>query len=698
MHTTTSHSSLRNWWNKILMLVLLMAGGFSMGAQAQTSIQLGSGTGTVSYFPLYYLYDYSYSQTIYTAAELTAAGATGAGTITKIRYKSTSGVATSNWKDWVVYLGNTSLTGFASTASWIAPASMSPVFSGTIPANTTANAWLEITLTTPFLWDGTSNLVVAVDENTAGWGNSPGWSGYTLAPSTGSKGIYFYQDATNINPASPSASASGAVNLVAQIQFTFAPNPCTGQPTAGTLPANATACTGSTVALSATGTTQAGNLIYQWLESATGSNPWTPVSGGSGSTTPNYTTVPFSTTAYYRLAVTCTNSSLSDTTNVTTVSSALTPPYAIFNGVSLVQDFESWVNGCSTLDNPSSNWLSTPSTGLNSWRRDDQGASAGWLAPSSGAYSPTFTSGARSARFHSVEAPLASTGTLDYYVNMSAATGNTKLAFAHKNMDGSDALNVLVSTNGGGSFSPVATLGQSLPGGVWQEHEYTLTTTAPNTIIRFTATSDLGTSDIGLDNVRLFTPCAGTPAVAAATASPATICPNTSTVITATGVSNLGGISFQWEQYDSQTALWSAITGANTATYTTPLLSEEKSYRLKQSCSYSGLLSYSNTVTVLMDQPSYAVYNNISFTEDFESWASVCGTTEVPSTNWRASAYTGNNSWRRNDQGASAAWTSPTLGGYTPAFSTGAYSARFHSYTAGTSQGSLNLYMDMTAA
>jgi hypothetical protein len=92
----------------LLFLTLLL----SINGISQATYQIGSGTSTTSYFPLYYLYDYSYSQTIYTAAELNAQGAVIGGQITKIKYKPTSSVSTSDWRDWVVYMGNTTKASF----------------------------------------------------------------------------------------------------------------------------------------------------------------------------------------------------------------------------------------------------------------------------------------------------------------------------------------------------------------------------------------------------------------------------------------------------------------------------------------------------------------------------------------------------------------------------------------------------------
>ncbi|HQW33692.1 MAG TPA: GEVED domain-containing protein, partial [Flavobacteriales bacterium] len=687
-NTAPTATSLRTWWQKFLLLTLLVAGAFATGASAQT-VTIGSGTSTSSYLPMYNYYGYNYTQQIYTAAQIGQAGK-----IDKIRFMVNAGGLV-NGNSWVVYMGNTTKTTFATTTDWVPLASMTQVYSGTLStAPPITPLWMEITLTTPFVYNGTDNLVIAVDENTSGYTSGTTWRAFASGTNTG---IYYYNDTNNPDPASP-PTASSRSGTIAQLQLNFLP-PCVGVPTAGSIPASTPACIGSTVLLTATGGTVADGLTYQWIESPNGLSPWVPVSGGSGATTQSYTTPAFSSTAYYRMVVTCTASGLTDSTNVATLFDGTIPPYVPFDGVSLVQNFEAWVNGCATSDKPSVNWVNTPSTGFSSWRRNDQGTSAGWTS-TSGNYTPASTSGTYSARFHSVEAPLASTGTMDLYVDMSAALGTTKLKFAYINVDGSDALNVSVSTNGGSSFTALTSpaLGQAA---TWTEYEYTVTSTSATTVLRFRATSDLGLSDIGLDNIRLVTPCNGTPVAASASAIPATVCVGGTTVVTATGIDPLAGISVQWQQSDDGINAWAPVTGgsgATTTVYTTPALSIPRYYRLVQTCFYSGLLSYSNTVPVLMNDPVYATYNNVSYAEDFEAWQNVCGTTDVPSTSWRNTPVTGNTSWRRNDQAASAAWTSPTLGGYTPVYSTGAYSARFHSYTAGAGQGSLDLYLDMSAA
>src|SRR5699024_12160322 len=175
---------------KITLLISLFLVGSLAGLHAQNYIQLGEGNETTSNFPLYYLYNYSYSQTIYTAEELYEQGVQeNAATITKILYKPNSSVSTSNWKDWVVYIGNTDKESFDDSNDWIAVGNMTEVFDGEIADEVEAGQWMEIELDPPFDWDGTSNIVIAVDQNTPDWGSSPSWAGYTSEPDQASQGL-----------------------------------------------------------------------------------------------------------------------------------------------------------------------------------------------------------------------------------------------------------------------------------------------------------------------------------------------------------------------------------------------------------------------------------------------------------------------------------------------------------------------------
>src|SRR5690606_23519967 len=91
---------------------------------------------------------------------------------------------------------------------------------------------------------------------------------------------------------------------------------CSGQPSLGLINGPTEVCPDLAFSLSATGTNAAG-FTFQWQESAPGANNWNDIDGAVGSslTFPNG----INTAADYRVIATCTNSNLSDTSNVLTV-------------------------------------------------------------------------------------------------------------------------------------------------------------------------------------------------------------------------------------------------------------------------------------------------------------------------------------------------------------------------------------------
>jgi hypothetical protein len=191
-------------------------------------------------------------------------------------------------------------------------------------------------------------------------------------------------------------------------------------------------------------------------------------------------------------------------------------------------------------------------------------------------------------------------------------------------------------------------------------------------------------------------PCSGAPVAGTTAASPATACYGQSVTLSLTGSSVSGsGITYQWEQAPIASSSWVAITGANAATLTlTP--SGSFQYRVRVTCTTTSLQDISTPLAVsLSGAPSYGTF---PFTESFESWSNGCGTSDRPGANWGSSPSTGNTSWRRNDQGSTAAWSS-TNGAYSPVSTAGSFSARFHSYDASNgTQGSMDLFLDLSTA
>lgn len=84
---------------------------------------------------------------------------------------------------------------------------------------------------------------------------------------------------------------------------------CSGSPMAGSAVAPSNVCANQNFTLSLTGQSLASGLTYQWMSSPSSTGPWTYIIGG---TTLSYATTQTIDT-YYACEVTCTNSSLADT-------------------------------------------------------------------------------------------------------------------------------------------------------------------------------------------------------------------------------------------------------------------------------------------------------------------------------------------------------------------------------------------------
>lgn len=188
--------------------------------------QIGGGSATNAFLPVYSCSGYNYSQQIYSASEV--AGAVGGNNyITSIKFfVSTTAATQGNYNQWAVYMGNTNQLDFASTTSWVPSASLTQVYNGTLPAMT-AGTWVEIPLTTPFLWNGTGNVVVGVHEKVAGTSCTANWGSYTAGTN---RGMIYYNTTTNPDPANPPTAIS-RYSVLPRLQLTGVALPaCTTAP------------------------------------------------------------------------------------------------------------------------------------------------------------------------------------------------------------------------------------------------------------------------------------------------------------------------------------------------------------------------------------------------------------------------------------------------------------------------------------
>ncbi len=174
-------------------------------ANCNDSIIVGTGTEQNNQLPLNTYYNYSYTQQIYTAAEI-------GNTIGGINCISFQYIHSSlQTKDIEVYLGNTTKTTFNSSSDWVSISDMQLVYNGTI--NFTpgmADNWVTIPFNTPFEWDGVSNIVVAVVNNTGSYLNSDPTFIYHIA--TGNTTLYTYSDGTSYNPENQTPTGTLSTN------------------------------------------------------------------------------------------------------------------------------------------------------------------------------------------------------------------------------------------------------------------------------------------------------------------------------------------------------------------------------------------------------------------------------------------------------------------------------------------------------
>lgn len=136
-------------------------------ANCNDSIIVGTGTEQYYQLPLNTYYNYSYTQQIYTAAEI--GSITGGINCIGFQYIH----ATAQTKNIQVYIGNTTKSTFTNSTDWINVNDMQLYFDGmvTFSSGTTDN-WVNIPLSTPFEWDGTSNIVIAILNNTGDYTTS----------------------------------------------------------------------------------------------------------------------------------------------------------------------------------------------------------------------------------------------------------------------------------------------------------------------------------------------------------------------------------------------------------------------------------------------------------------------------------------------------------------------------------------------
>jgi hypothetical protein len=209
----------------------------------------------------------------------------------------------------------------------------------TIPA---AAGWVEIPLTTPYLYDPSQGLVVEISQCAyIGTGFSVPQNSLGASPNFRRQ----YSDASS--PCGITPLVSGGDLNVAGLGVSLTPaSPCVAPPTPGTSTATpATVCVGANLLLSLTGNSQGTGQTYQWESSPNVGGPYTVLSGLLPS--PSYNT-PATSNLYYRCAVTCSGNTQYSTpvlvTTVNGISGTYTINSALPTGGSNFQNFAAMVS------------------------------------------------------------------------------------------------------------------------------------------------------------------------------------------------------------------------------------------------------------------------------------------------------------------------------------------------------------------
>jgi len=258
------------------------------GSYAQ--VQVGSGTNVSQSVPFEPYYGYTYAQSIYTSAEVNASG-----NITSLQWRYSGGTLLPNSQELVVYLGHTAKTAFESNTDFVPLADLTQVYSGGITV-TAAGGWVTLTFTTPFAYNGTSNLVVAVEENKTGYDGS-GDSFYNTAV-TGNRSIYAYSDSVNPSPADPATGSltRGAIAFVPNVIFGGIQQAC---PNPNNIVSSVPTLVGASFAWDASGAT-----AWEVLALENGSTAPTATTSGTAVTgTPAFTATTLSAATTYQFYV-----------------------------------------------------------------------------------------------------------------------------------------------------------------------------------------------------------------------------------------------------------------------------------------------------------------------------------------------------------------------------------------------------------
>jgi hypothetical protein len=207
------------------LLLMLLCFAFLGVARAQVTIGDLETAGNDTYLPMNSLYEYSYTQQIYTADEIGTTGTINA--ITLWMY----GAADLYEMPFDIYMLEVDNEAFASATDWIPVTASDIVYSGSVTVhNTTAEAY-TFTLDVPFVYSGAGNLLIAFDNNTGQWKGGLNGKVFTATDNV-NRSLYARQDSDDYDPTDMSGvtGTARAMRNVIEIDITPGGGPTCNKP------------------------------------------------------------------------------------------------------------------------------------------------------------------------------------------------------------------------------------------------------------------------------------------------------------------------------------------------------------------------------------------------------------------------------------------------------------------------------------
>ena len=146
-----------DWSNVCEFTTLCPSGG-------EVALTSGTQSSSNGYVPIDDYYNNSYTQQIITADEIG-----GAKTLYSVKFNYYYSSPITSKGDVTIYLGHTTKSSFTSTTDWESSSALTEVWSGNF---TCSQGWNEFVFTTPFAYNGTDNLIIAVLDQSGDYDGS----------------------------------------------------------------------------------------------------------------------------------------------------------------------------------------------------------------------------------------------------------------------------------------------------------------------------------------------------------------------------------------------------------------------------------------------------------------------------------------------------------------------------------------------